>query len=280
MELSMSYKDIVVYADANKSAAARFDVAASLAAAHGAHLTAVHVSVPPYVPMDGGVAMPAALIEWQEEFQRQQTEAAKQAVEAARRRTGAAIEWRAARGDMAAIMQLQARYADLAVVSQTGAEEDEPQDADILPEALAMGSGRPVLIVPRFGKFAKVGERVLVAWNRTREAARAVHDALPLLIKAKSVTVMEVNPKHGETPHIAGADIALHLARHGAKAEVSSAVAGDIEVGDMILARAADLSADLLVMGAYGHSRLREFALGGATRQALGSMTLPVLMSH
>src|SRR5262249_44560338 len=122
-----------------------------------------------------------------------------------------------------------------------------------------------------------VGERVLVAWAHSREATRAVHDALPLLKLAKSVTVMEVNP---EPDHLGGADIALHLTRHGVKAEVASTTSGDINNGDAILSRAADLTADLLVMGGYGHSRLREFAFGGVTRHILEHMTLPVLMSH
>ena len=265
----MAYKDILVYADANKSAITRFDVAATLAAAHKTHLAALHVSVPPFIPMDGGLAMSPSLIEWQEEFQSQQTEKAKQAVDAAKRRTGQDMEWRAARGDMIDTTLLHCRYADLAVVSQSGAENDEPLDADELPEAIVMGAGRPALIVPRYGKFDTVGDRVLVAWNRTRESTRAVHDALPILMRAKSVTVMEVNPDRGGAPHIAGADIARHLARHGVKAEVSSTTAGDIDVGDIILARAADLGADLLVMGAYGHSRLREFTLGGVTRHLL-----------
>jgi nucleotide-binding universal stress UspA family protein len=107
-----------------------------------------------------------------------------------------------------------------------------------------------------------------------------VHDALPLLTRAKSVTIMEVNPRPGDAPHVPGADIARHLARHGVKAEASSIAGADIDVGDMILSRLSDLGADLLVMGAYGHSRLREFAFGGATRHLLGHMTVPVLMSH
>jgi nucleotide-binding universal stress UspA family protein len=125
-----------------------------------------------------------------------------------------------------------------------------------------------------------VGERVLVAWNGTRESTRAVHDALPMLVRAHSVAVMEVNPKPDETPRIAGADMATHLARHGVRAEVSSIVADEIDVGDAILSRGADLGADLVVMGAYGHSRLREFAFGGVTRHVFKHMTVPVLMSH
>jgi len=145
---------------------------------------------------------------------------------------------------------------------------------------LALGVGRPVLIVPRYGTFETVGERVLVAWNGSREATRAVHDALPLLKLASSVTVLSIDPEHDTGDRIPGADIALHLARHGVAAEGMSTVGLDISVGDLLLSRAADLGADLIVMGAYGHSRVRELVLGGATRHILQHMTVPVLMSH
>jgi nucleotide-binding universal stress UspA family protein len=276
----MSYKDILVYADASKAAPVRFDVAAALATKYKAHLTALHVQLAPYVPVDFGAGVPAALIEWQEKFMTEQAEAAKQEVAAAQRRSGQEIEYRLVKGEMSPTALLHARYADLVVVSQSGQSAEEMTPADELPEMLVMGSGRPTLVVPRYGKFPTLGERVLVAWSRTRESTRAVHDALPFLIRAKSVTVMEVNPQDRNAPHIAGADIALHLARHNVKAEVASTTASEIEVGDAILSRAADLGADMLVMGAYGHSRMREYAFGGVTKHLLDHMTVPVLMSH
>lgn len=276
----MALKDILVYADGNSTAATRFDVAAALAKSYEAHLAALHVRALPYVMTDLGGTVPAMVIEWQEEWSDTQEAAAKKAVEAAALRSGVPIEWRLARGDAESGSLLHARYFDLVVVSQRAEEAAEASQADGLPEAIVMGSGRPALVVPRHGKFPVVGEQVMVAWNGTREAARAIHDALPLLKRAKAVTVMVVNPKTGSTPRIAGADIATHLARHGVRVEVSSTVANDIDVGDAILSRLADLGADLLVMGAYGHSRLREFAFGGATLHILRHMTVPVLMSH
>jgi len=277
----MAYKDILVYADAAKSAAVRLDVAAALAAKHKAHLTALHVTEPPYIPaavIEGGLT--PALQSWQRDVVKDRADKAKTAVEAAQRRSGQDIEWRLVDGETVPTVLLHARYADLVVVSQsTGAEEDLVV-GDALPEEILMSGGRPELIVPRYGTFPTVGERVLVSWNRSREAARAVHDALPLLVAAKSVTIMEINPESGRASHTAGADIALHLSRHGVKAEVASTTARDIEISDVILSRAADLSADLLVMGGYGHSRLREYTFGGVTRHILDHMTLPVLMSH
>ncbi len=276
----MTYKDILVYADGSKVAATRLDVAAAIARAQGAHLTALHVKALPYVMSDFAGSFPPTVIEWQEAWSEEQATKARQAVDDAARRTGQDIEWRLVRGDAGSVSLLHSRYADLVVVSQGATESEDATVADGLPETLVMGSGRPALIVPRYGKCPTLGARVMVAWNRTREAARAVHDALPILRGAEAVTVMEVNPRTGETSHIPGAEIATHLARHGVKAEVSSTVADEIEVGDAILSRLADLGADLLVMGAYGHSRLREYAFGGATLHILRHMTVPVLMSH
>jgi nucleotide-binding universal stress UspA family protein len=151
-----------------------------------------------------------------------------------------------------------------------------------LPEQVILGCGRPALVIPYIGPPATLGERVVVAWDASREAARAVNDALPLLERAKTVSVVTINPRqqpfgHGEEP---GADIGLHLARHDVKIEVERVVSRDIDVANTILSQVANEGADLLVMGAYGHSRLREYVLGGVTRTILAEMTVPVLMSH
>ena len=139
-----------------------------------------------------------------------------------------------------------------------------------------------MLVIPYAGRFEACGRRVLVAWNASRAATRAVNDAMPLLAGAETVTVLCVDPDedrraHGEVP---GMDIAVHLARHGVKARVETTMSGGIGVGNTLLSRASDIGADLLVMGAYGHARVRELLLGGATRTILESMTLPVLMAH
>ena len=139
-----------------------------------------------------------------------------------------------------------------------------------------------MLVIPYAGEFEGIGANVLVAWNASRESTRAVTDALPLLARAKSVAVLVVDPeeaggKHGDSP---GADIALHLARHGVNAKAYPTPSGGVEVGDVILSRASDIGADLIVMGAWGRSRARELVMGGATRSLLERMTVPVLLSH
>jgi len=271
----MSYKDILVCVDANKVATSCLDVACLLSKKFDAHVVALHVLPPPVILPEAMGAIPAELIEAQEATARRKSDEVKREVDAVSQRTGCSIEWRAVEAEVTDMAVLHSHYADLIVLGQT-AEETSSGTA----EATLMGSGRPVLIVPHHGKFRSVGEHVLVAWNRTRESTRTVHDALPLLTHARKVTVMEVNPPHERDAHIAGADIAQHLARHGVKAEVSSTTADDIGIAEAILSRAADLGSDCLVMGGYGHSRLREFTFGGVTREILRSMTIPVLMSH
>jgi nucleotide-binding universal stress UspA family protein len=276
----MTYKSILVYADDAKTAPERLDVAARLARSHGAHLVALHVKSPPFVPADVGAGIPVTLIQWQETYGEEQAVLARKEVDGAARRNGQDIEWRLINGDPGAVTTLHSRYADLTIVSQAAAEPAEATSADELPETLVMASGRPVLIVPRYGRYPTMGERVLVAWNGTRESTRAVHDALPLLTAARAVTILEVNPAAGAIATLAGADLAAHLARHGVRVGTASTVAEDIGVADVLLSRVADLGADLLVMGAYGHSRLREYTLGGATLHVLRHMTVPVLMAH
>lgn len=273
----MAYKDIVVFADATKAARLRFDVAVLLAAAHKARLVALHIATPPYTPADIMATIPAALAEWQARYMQEEMEATKMLVDATRRRTSQDIEWLSVSGDYVSTALNRSRYADLLIVSQGAQDPDDVSPADALPETLLMESERPVLIVPRHGKFTAIGETVLVAWNRSREAARAVHDAMPALERAKHVPVLEVDPPK-DSP--TDADLADHLATHNVKSEIASTTADKISIGDAILSHAADLHADLLVMGAYGHSRLREYVLGGATRHMLEHMTLPVLMAH
>lgn len=170
-------------------------------------------------------------------------------------------------------VEQHARYADLTVIGQAPAG-----GADHL-SALLLKVGRPLLAIPRFGRFASVGKRVLVAWNGSREATRAVFDALPLLKGAERVTVMTLDAEESG-PWAPGDDISLALARHGVAVETVPSASGGIDPGNALLSRVADLGADMLVMGGFGHSPLRERVLGGVTRSILGHMTVPVFMSH
>jgi nucleotide-binding universal stress UspA family protein len=175
---------------------------------------------------------------------------------------------------------VHAYYADMVVIARP---ESASQTAGPpgLAESLVLSSGRPIIVFPPRGTASKV-RRILVAWNAKRESIRAVADALPLLAKAEAVEVLVVDHQrhptgHGQEP---GADIARHLARHGAQVEVRRLSSGGKDVGSLLLSQAAGFGADLLVMGAYGHSHLREWMFGGVTRTVLYEAGLPVLMSR
>jgi nucleotide-binding universal stress UspA family protein len=276
----MGLKDLLVHVDNDPACSSRVDVAAALALKHEAHLTGLHPMGWPRLPGYVEAELPPSFMD---EQRRQLEGLARQAEERFHeraRRRGIQGEWRVDTGDIIGITKLHARYADLTIVGQGIDLKDTPYDLAYLPEELALGVGRPVLVVPRYGTFETVGERVLIAWNGSREATRAVHDALPLLKLATKVTVLSIDPERDTGDRMPSADIALHLARHGVAAEGTSTLGLDIGVGDLLLSRAADLGANLIVMGAYGHSRVREIVLGGATRHILQHMTVPVLMSH
>jgi len=173
----------------------------------------------------------------------------------------------------------RARYVDLVIVGQ--AEPDAPATTTPpdLAETVAMAGERPVLIVPHIGAVKPPGKTVLLCWNGTREAARAATGALPILETADKVIILLIDPGSDgdEQP---GADVAGWLVRHGVKAVVQRDTAAGSSVGGVILSRAADHDADLIVMGLYGHSRMRERVLGGASRTLLASMTVPLLVAH
>jgi nucleotide-binding universal stress UspA family protein len=277
----MAYKDILVYADAAPGAAARLDAAAMLAATQKAHLVALHVDTIPYTPVDVlGAGVTVELIEWQMSMRKERSDAAQAAVKAAEQRHGAVFEWRKVEGVIDDTVIDQGRYADLIVLSQNADLTDLEAPVGTMAGNILMAAGRPVLVVPKDFKGASIGRRILVAWKPSAEAARAVHDALPLLQQAEAVTVMRVNPDADEPAHNPGADLATHLARHGVKVTVSPVLAPDASAGTAIVDKARAIQADLIVMGAYGHSRLRELVFGGATRKMLQAPPLPVLMSR
>ena len=280
----MSYKNILVQVDERPRCEARVNLALNLATRFEAHLTALAVVPPPRYPRPTLSALGPEIAQQQmREGQASATEALARFTELARVNGWSSVETRRGGGDLITATSLHARYNDLVVIGQR--DPDDPaadfDDTWQYPETAAMALGRPVLVVPYAGRFERLGQNVVIAWDAGREATRAVTDALPLLRQARRVTVLVINgekgQRHGDEP---GADIALYLARHGVKVEVSQQQSGDLSVGLCLLSRMADLDADLLVMGAYGHSRLREMVLGGVTRTILSSMTAPVLMSH
>jgi nucleotide-binding universal stress UspA family protein len=281
----MSYKDLLVGLDSDASARERIEIAAALAERFAAHLVGLYPLPMPEAPRHFGYYDPALLNPFFEELRARARDAAdktREVFEHIASLHGVSAEWREIPEGADADPAVHARYADLAILGQLDPDSGEPDMIRPRPEQVALASGRPILVVPYAGNFPDLGRRVVIGWNASREAARAVNDAMPLLTAAEIVSILTIDPREGPRAHgeLPGADISLHLARHGVKAEIERTVSADLPVGEALLSRAADLGADLLVMGAYGHSRARELLLGGATRSLLRSMTLPVLMSH
>ena len=179
-------------------------------------------------------------------------------------------------------MVMHSRGSDLLVVGQTDPSLAAAPAAGDFPQQVVMRSGRPVLIVPYAGRFETVGSKVIVAWSPTREASRALADALPFLQGAEEVRVVHFasSEEAAEACRVEFKETLAWLRRHGIEATGGIEEITSVDAGNALLSRAADFEADLIVMGCYGHSRLREFVLGGVTRTVLASMTVPVLMSH
>ena len=278
----MGYKTILVHCDADPKVGRRLTVAVELAQRQGAHLVGVHARPPLEMPVffEGGPAMNGYFASY-EASMKADAEAARVAFEKALKGSHLSHEWRTVDGFIDSELAIQARYADLTIVGQTDPDAQTPTPGD-LPESVVLATGRPMLVVPHVGVRSPPGERVMLCWNASRESARAAADALPLLQGAKKVIVLVVDPRsssdgHGPEP---GADVAHWLARQGVDVTVQRDVAADSDVGGVILSRAADHDIDLVVMGLYGHSRLREMVLGGASRTLLSSMTVPLFLSH
>jgi nucleotide-binding universal stress UspA family protein len=281
----MSYKDLLVVLDSDAASRGRIALAAALAERFASHLVGLYPLPIPQAPRHLGYYDPALLDPFFRELRAQAQEVSdkeREAFEHAASLRGLSAEWRVVDEGPQSDPALHARYVDLTILGQLDPDRGDVDLVRPRPEHVTLASGRPILVVPYAGRFETVGRRVLIGWNATREATRAVNDAMPLLAAAEMVTVLTIDAREGPDAHgeLPGADISLHLARHDVKAEVERTVSAGIPAGEVLLSRAADLGADLLVIGAYGHSRVRELLLGGATRSILQSMTVPVLMSH
>lgn len=264
--MSYDFKTIVVQWDHLDGRAAQVEVAARIAARTGAYLIAVHTPAPGR-PLDGT----AEEIETTGRDQLQRIAAAQ----------GVPCEWLPAATDDSETLIAVARCADLIVVGPGTAGDAEKETPHQRSARIVLAAGRPMLVVPKGALPASIAERMVVAWSGTRESARAVADALPLLAKATTVTVLAGADTSGALHGFSSAKGLLGwLERHRVKAQLIDLGRHRFDVGERILRYCAEHRADLLVMGAYGHSRARELALGGVTQTVLESMTLPVLMSH
>jgi nucleotide-binding universal stress UspA family protein len=274
-------KDIIVNLSVTKTDSIVGNYAVSVAAALQAHLTGIAFIYDPIVPISGTGYIPADVIESQRADNETAAEAAIKDFTTATDRAGISAEPQMLTASLTGAADQFARMArrfDLAIVGQAQPEMSTMEQ--IIGETTLFESGRPMIMVPYIQKAPFKTDNVIICWDGSRTAARAVADAIPILGKSSRIEIVSVTNERGKEDEIEGADIGQHLARHGLKVDVHRISRGNIDVADALLSHAADSAADLMVMGGYGHSRLREFVLGGVTRSIFQSMTLPVLLSH
>lgn len=274
-------KDITVIVD-NAGERRPALVAAELARISDAHLTGIALAVDPLVPVYTVAApIPTDFIVAAHEQGVEEATAALAAFDAIGAAAGVPTESRLAQsisGDFSSVVR-NAILTDLVVVGQDDPDHGQPFRAALI-EALLFQAGLPTLIVPYSGARAFSADKAVIAWNGSAQAARALRAAMPLLSMSKSVLVAIVDEGAPPSDEAQGADVGAYLARHGLKVEVRTVANAHEGAGRALLNLAADEAASWLVMGAYGHSRIRQFLLGGVTRTVLGNATIPVLMAH
>jgi nucleotide-binding universal stress UspA family protein len=278
----MGFKDILVHVDATPASRTRLQLGLTLARRFGARLSGLHVipepDVPPYFKPN--VVKRIATI-----YAKNARVAAGLAETLFLQETkdaSADTAWECISGDMEEMIGERARFADLLVLGQFDTENPPTISAFLLPAKVVFDASAPILVMPNSGSFSDVGRHPLVTWDGSREAARAIRDAMPLLREAERVSVLAIDPL-GQGHMHDGAHIAAlvaHLGRHGIRAETREALPAHEGVARSLLTHANLLGADLLVMGAYGHSRIWEFLVGGTTQDLLEKTTIPVLMSR
>lgn len=278
-----SVKSIVVLMDDRDDCARRVEFAIGLAQSFDASLVGVYLTFDPMLSQTITALLPDDIVA---EYLRKTGTAQAAAESLFRNRAAAAaltaIEWQAPAQEAAAAAVAHARCADLIVLGQANPEDADAGYERLVMQTVVFSSGRPALIVPYIGASALFPRNILVAWDGGREASRAIADALPLLVRAERVTVVSIHTGAARTPIDTQSEARLtdYLRAHGIKAELRQHQGSAGEVGEMLISSAADLGCSMMVMGGYGHTRIREWVLGGATRTVMESMTVPVLMSH
>lgn len=271
----MALKDLLAYVDNEHVAERTVEAAVKLAGTTGTHITGLHIIRRPYITGYVKAEFGQQVLDDMLKSARGNADELEQSFNAAAAERDIASAWRRVECNESAFsnaLNAQARCADLLLVDQS--------DDDIAAKVV-IDAGSPVLVIPDDVSIETVGRRVLVAWNGSREAIRAVHDALGVLENADAVKIVGVGKSAGE----AGAspdlpDICLHLKRHGVDAEAVAVAEKESHAGEVVMEQATDLDCDLIVMGAYGHTRMRELILGGVTNHVLKNTGLPLFMSH
>lgn len=284
----MSYKTVLVLLNDTTRTQQLLDASCAIVRLFEAHLTGLYILPASKVYSDVGMLATPMVFEGYRDLFKSKLEETKSKFEARTKRDGFKAEWRVVDSDYPDIAEsaiAHARSADLVIIGQIDYGPEGNIERDLVAR-LILESGRPVLIIPKRGDFSPRGEgiaeKAIVGVNGTKESSRAMFDALPLLRQVKESRIVWVDPyrQRSEAGEVPGAEEAAVLSRHGIKAIAEPMMTDGRNAGEALLMRGSDLGADLLVMGAYAHSRMRELVFGGATRHVLEHMTIPVLMSH
>lgn len=279
----MDFKNLLIHLDHSNGCQNRLQTAFELARNFGAHITGLCVVadyiVPSYVEAQVSVDVIAEVTE--KAIARAHATLAE--YQKLAEESGVSMDSHVLEGQLIPILREHSKYADLLVLGQ-----DQPDDIDNasygLADALLFEGGCACLVVPHSGNLVAPGQRVLLTWNASRESARALREALPLLARAETVVMLTSEPDDGNSGLARGHPHADELARflesHGIAAISSGISDPDISATDAIISQAAEMNADLIVMGGYGHARLREIILGGVTRDLLKQTTVPLLLAH
>lgn len=281
----MVYKDILVHLDNSKVCKQRAKAAVALAKRHEASVTGVSLALKSTISTYVGIDIPASLTEAQQKIVADSAAEAITKFEELAKSQGVPFNSHIVRCSATkapARLSYFARHADLTFVGQPNPDEKGMAFQESLLDGVLFASGRPVYVVPYVGRIDVKTRKAVIAWDGGTKAVRAANDAIPLLQGRSDAIVLVINPDdhhsaHGDNP---GTKIAAHLERHGIKTSVDCHTVKDVNPDTVILNYLADTGADLLIMGAYGHSRLREKAFGGTTNTILHQMTTPVFMSQ
>jgi nucleotide-binding universal stress UspA family protein len=280
--MKAAYTQLLVHLEATARCRVRLDVARTLARQHGAALSALYAAIPSYVAIPypgGGTAEFAVRVKAMDDERRARTRAL---FDAAAQDDPSLAVW--SETDEPLVIDAFARQALFADLLVLGQHDPDPNVMDQVPadfvESVLAISGKPGLVIPYAGTFDRIGDTVVIAWKESREAARAVAAAMPFLQRARNVHIFSWAAPTEATTGGSKLDLDSYLRRHGVQARWHKESGEPRDLGDLLLNSAFDLQADLLVMGCYGHSRAREWILGGTSRSVLRTMTLPVLMAH
>ena len=275
----MSIKSILLHMDNNGRSKSCLDAALSLADRFDAHVTGLANRLPAYIPAYAAAQIPPEVFTNFDAAQASMLKTSKAEFEDAFKIASriSRCNWEVGEGDLANTIATRSRYHDLIILRQE-TDNSSMNGYENIPDEIILAAGRPVLIIPYINHGEAFGKSILVAWDNSRESARAVNDAMPFLKHADNVNIFSGNPKVDE--EVPAAQLARYMSEHGIKPEVNRTIASNISIGDMLLNDVADNGHDMIVMGGYGHQRLREMLLGGTTRHILQHMTVPVLFSH